>query len=81
MDRKAWRFAVHGVKKSRTQLSDWARDPVEVAGPLGTPLGLAQRKRASPNPGIEPGSPARQANSLPAELPGNFLGDFFFLGG
>ena len=25
-----------------------ARDPVEVAGPLGTPLGLAQRKRASP---------------------------------
>ena len=24
------------------------RDPVEVAGPLGTPLGLAQRKRASP---------------------------------
>ena len=22
-----------------------ARDPVEVAGPLGTPLGLAQRKR------------------------------------
>ena len=34
-----------------------------------------------PNPGIEPGSPARQANSLPAELPGNFLGDFFFWGG
>ena len=27
---------------------DIARDPVEVAGPLGTPLGLAQRKRASP---------------------------------
>ena len=25
-----------------------ARDPVEVASPLGTPLGLAQRKRASP---------------------------------
>ena len=24
------------------------RDPVELAGPLGTPLGLAQRKRASP---------------------------------
>ena len=25
-----------------------ARDNVEVTGPLGTPLGLAQRKRASP---------------------------------
>ena len=23
MDRKAWRAAVHGVTKSRTQLSDW----------------------------------------------------------
>ena len=26
--------------------SVFPRDPVEVAGPLGTPLGLAQRKRA-----------------------------------
>ena len=33
-----------------------------------------------PDSGIEPGSPAWQANSLLAELPGNFLGDFF-LGG
>ena len=24
MDREAWRAAVHGVVKSRTQLSDWA---------------------------------------------------------
>ena len=23
MDREAWRTAVHGVTKSRTQLSDW----------------------------------------------------------
>ena len=23
MDREAWRVAVHGVAKSRTQLSDW----------------------------------------------------------
>ena len=27
----------------------------------------------SPNPGIEPGSPALQAGSLPAELPGKLL--------
>ena len=24
MDRKAWRAAIHGVAKSRTQLSDWS---------------------------------------------------------
>ena len=24
MDREAWRAAIHGVAKSRTQLSDWA---------------------------------------------------------
>ena len=29
-------------------LSRRNRDPVEVAGPLGTPLGVAQRKRPSP---------------------------------
>ena len=23
MDREAWRAVIHGVKKSRTQLSDW----------------------------------------------------------
>ena len=26
MDRKAWRAAVHGLAKSRTQLSDWTDD-------------------------------------------------------
>ena len=31
---------------------------MEVAGPLGTPLGLAQRKRASPR-GEAPGPPRR----------------------
>jgi len=25
MDREAWRAAVHGVTKSRTQLSDWTK--------------------------------------------------------
>ena len=58
MDREAWRAAIHGVPKSRTRLSDFTftfhfhalekEMAVEVAGPLGTPLGLAQRKRASP---------------------------------
>ena len=26
MDREAWRAAIHGVAKSRTQLSDWTED-------------------------------------------------------
>ena len=26
MDREAWRAAIHGVAKSRTQLSDWSED-------------------------------------------------------
>ena len=25
MDREAWRAAIHGVAKSRTQLSDWTQ--------------------------------------------------------
>ena len=47
MDGGAWWAAVHGVTKSRTQLSD-----VIFLGDL-------------PNPGIEPASPACQADSLP----------------
>ena len=39
-------FLEEGVLKAESE--EEARDPVEVAGPLGTPLGLAQRKRASP---------------------------------
>ena len=35
--------------------------------PITSPAGL-------PNPGIEPGSPALQVDSLPAELPGDHLG-------
>jgi len=33
MDREAWRAAVHGVAKGRTQLSewtDWLRDPLII---------------------------------------------------
>ena len=35
MDREAWRAAIHGVAKSRTQLSDfpgWGRSPAEGNG-------------------------------------------------
>ena len=46
-DGGAWWAAIYGVTQ--------ARDPVEVAGPLGTPLGLAQRKRASWLASIMPG--------------------------
>ena len=38
----------------------WSRLPFPAPGDL-------------PNPGIEPGSPALQADSLPAELPGKYL--------
>ena len=55
-DREAWRAAVHGVAKSRTQLSDWTE-------PIPSPEYLR-------DPGIEPGAPALQADSLPAELSG-----------
>ena len=30
-DREAWRAAVHGVSKSRTQLSDWIRDDLNLS--------------------------------------------------
>ena len=29
MDREAWRAAIHGVAKSRTQLSDWTEQSLE----------------------------------------------------
>ena len=32
MDREAWHAAVHGIAKSRTQLSDWT----ELKGSLGS---------------------------------------------
>ena len=30
MDREAWRAAIHGISKSRTQLSDWTEPKVEL---------------------------------------------------
>ena len=47
----------------------WARHPVELAGPLGTPLGLAQRKRASPRGVRESVIPSRKHILFPGWLP------------
>ena len=46
---------------------------MEVAGPLGTPLGLAQRKRASPR-GEAPGSSVGKESAAMQETPVQFLG-------
>ena len=40
MDREAWRAAVHGVAKSRTQLSDWT-ELILVPWDIVTLLALA----------------------------------------
>ena len=34
MDREAWRAAIHGVAKSRTQLSDWTELNSDINGTL-----------------------------------------------
>ena len=57
MNRKAWQATVHGVAKSRTRLSG---QHTFKAGDL-------------PKPGIDPGSPALQADSLPSEPTGKYL--------
>ena len=56
MDGGAWRAAVHGILQAR--ILEWVVTPVEDPGDL-------------PNPGIEPGSPALQADALSSEPPGN----------
>ena len=53
MDCKPTRSSVHGILQAR--ILEW----VAVPFPRGS----------SPNPGMEPGSPALQANSLPTEPP------------
>ena len=49
-------WIVQSMEFSRPEY--WSRWPIPSPGDL-------------PNPGIEPGSPALQVDSLPAELPGN----------
>ena len=35
MDREAWRAAIHGIAKSRTQLSDWTEQDKKQRDQLG----------------------------------------------
>ena len=65
MNREAWCAADHGVAKRRTRLSDWTlwRRSAPLTG-RNLPVDL-------PDPRIEPGSPAFQADSLPSEPPGS----------
>ena len=70
------------------QLCPTLPDPMDCSLPGSSVPGILRARilewvampsfRGSSNPGIGPGSPSRQANSLPAELPGNFLGDLFW---
>ena len=109
MDKEAWYAVIHGVTKSRTQLSDWtelnwnlkniwklinldsggglvAKSCLTLATPWAiacqAPLFMGFSRQEywnglsfpSPgdlsDPGIEPGYPALQADSLPTELQG-----------
>ena len=96
MDREAvWHAAVHGVKKSRTQLSDWTELHMQcvshsvmsnsvtswtVAYQAPLSMEFSRQEYCSGeqgifptlglNPGLEPRSPALQADSLPSKSPG-----------
>ena len=65
---------VRGDTKSRTRLSDFHfHFLVEVAQScliLCDPMSDSIQTRDLPDPGIEPGSPALQVDSLPTELSG-----------
>ena len=62
MDREAWRAAVHGVTKSRTQLSDWTE--------LSWNGSLKIKKKKISSPKLGPGhlGPAGCWSSLPATV-------------
>ena len=62
------------VKVSRVQLcnpKDFSRRKNWSGWPIPPPAAL-------PNPGIEPGSPALQVDSLPAELRGETEGEWIY---
>ena len=50
MDRKAWRAAVHGVTKSRTRLSNWAKLNWGGDGRHGQPDGIAPLEKVEKLP-------------------------------
>ena len=63
-----WLFATPWTVACQTPLSmEFSRQEYWNGLPLPSPRDL-------PDPGIEPGSPALQADSLPSELPGKPLG-------
>ena len=73
MDREAWRAAIHGVTKRRTQLSDWTElNPQE--------WGFSGGKESACNAGdtgLIPGSgrsPEEEMATTPVFLPGEFPG-------
>ena len=80
-DREAWRAAVHGV--SRSVMSDSSPTPWTVAHQAPLSMGFPRQEYWSglpfpspgdlTHPGIEPGFPAQQADSLPSEPPENPL--------
>ena len=83
-DTGAWHAVVHGVAKSQSRLSDWkvkvSQSCPTLCNPMDTPWNSPGQNEGVgscsflqgifPNPGIEPRSPALQADSLPAEPPG-----------
>ena len=78
MDGGAWGAAVHGVAKSRTRLSNFTPWTAAHQAPLSMEFsrqecwsGLPFLSPGDlPKSGIEPRSPALQADSLPTESPG-----------
>ena len=60
MEREAWRAAVHGVAKSRTQLSDWTNSHVALV--VKNPLANAGNARGV---GLIPGLGRRELPGLP----------------
>ena len=67
MDMEAWHAVVHGVAKSQTRLRDWTDWTCSPWNSPGQNTGLGSHSFL--NPGIEPRSPALQADSLTAEPP------------